>query len=128
MDDFWWAMIITMIYIPFMFLWGFTLFDMLFRKDLHAWSKLLWALFVLFVPLIGVIVYYITRPSQYDALPTGTNIYAQSGYNPRPQPAVAQMAQTPVPVNDIEVLSHMHDEGKLSDSEYESIRQRLSPA
>src|SRR5262245_26474104 len=113
-----------MLYIPFLFLWGFTLFDMMFRKDLHAWSKLLWALFVLFVPLIGVLVYFITRPKDYDTW-VGTSSYGGPAYGstPMPQPSAAQGAQ--MPINDMAALSHMHDEGKLSDSEYESLRQRL---
>jgi hypothetical protein len=125
-DDFWWAMLITMLYIPFLFLWGFTLFDMAFRKDLHAWSKLLWALFILFIPLIGVLVYFITRPKDYDAWAPTPAMYGSSGGYYAP-PAAAQTAQM-MPPSDIDALSHMHDEGKLSDSEYESLKQRLSPA
>src|SRR6185369_12985085 len=91
-DDFWWAMLITMLYIPFLFLWGFTLFDMAFRKDLHAWSKLLWALFILFIPLIGVLVYFITRPKDYDAWAPTPAMYGSSGGYYAP-PAAAQTAQ-----------------------------------
>ena len=129
MDDFWWALLITMLYIPFLFLWGFTLFDIAFRKDLHAWSKLLWALFVLFVPLIGVLIYFITRPKEYETWAGSQPAYNMpTGYYPQmpmPEPAAGQPVQA---TSDIDALSHMHDEGKLSDSEYESLKQRLSPA
>jgi hypothetical protein len=125
MNDYWWGFIAILFYIPFLFLWGFTLVDVFMRKDLHAWSKMLWALFVLFVPLIGVLVYFISRPKEYDTFDsTAPYAYGAPGY----QPAVAQNAQDMRQPSDMDAIIHMHDEGKLSDSEYESIRQRLSPA
>ena len=66
MDNFWWGMLFIMFYIPFLFLWGFTLVDVFTRKDLHAWSKMLWAIGILFVPFIGVFAYFISRPKDYD--------------------------------------------------------------
>jgi len=126
MDEFWWGFIIVMLYIPFLFLWGFTLVDDMFRKDLHAWSKLLWALLILFVPVIGIFIYFISRPKTYDAYDSVGPSYGYTGYDAGYQPGVAQMAQ--MPPSDIDALTRMHDGGKLSDSEYESLKQRLSPA
>ena len=118
-SDFWVGMIVVMLYIPLLFLWGFTLVELFRRKDMHTWSKLLWALFVLFVPLIGVIAYFLICPRDYDDVRVN-NAY---GYDPLPPLPVTQ-----TPAMDMAVLSHMHDEGKLSDSEYENFRQRLSAA
>jgi hypothetical protein len=93
-SDFWYALLFITFYIPFLFLWGFTLVDDFTRKDLHAWSKMLWALFVLFVPLIGVFAYFLTRPQDYDSLPSTSNTYTGSaGY-----PAPASYAGPPPPV------------------------------
>jgi hypothetical protein len=38
--------------------------DIVRRPDLGAGAKVLWAVFVFIVPLIGVIVYLIARPGQ----------------------------------------------------------------
>jgi hypothetical protein len=35
--------------------------DIFRSRDLSGWSKALWFLFVLFIPLIGVLVYLIVR-------------------------------------------------------------------
>jgi hypothetical protein len=119
MSDFWWGVIVVMIYIPLLFLWGFTLVAIFIRKDMHAWSKLLWALLVLFVPIIGVILYWVACPRDYDDVRVNNAV----GYDPLPPlPAVQTQAV------DLAALSHMHDEGKLSDSEYDNIRQRLAAA
>ncbi len=55
-------------------LWWFFLFAIFFgivwtfvdnfrRRDHSGWAKALWALFILVVPLIGMLVYLIARPS-----------------------------------------------------------------
>jgi len=127
-DDIWWAMIFVFFYIPFMFLWGFTLVDIFMRKDLHAWSKVLWALVVLFVPLLGVLFYFISRPKDYDTTPRGAYAYGQPyGGQVYTQDIRAASAAGPAPApNDMAALDHMHEGGVLTDSEFESIRGRLA--
>ncbi len=39
MSEFWWGMLVFILYIPLIFLWGFTLFDLFARRDLHGWAK-----------------------------------------------------------------------------------------
>jgi hypothetical protein len=38
------------------------------RKDHHGFAKALWFLFIVFVPIIGVFSYLITRPVTVDVL------------------------------------------------------------
>ena len=45
-------------------IWSFI--DNFRRHDHSGWAKALWALFILFVPLIGVLAYVIARPSTVD--------------------------------------------------------------
>ena len=130
MDDIWWAMLFVFFYIPFMFLWGFTLVDIFVRRDLHAWSKVLWALVVLFIPLLGVLFYFITRPKDYDTRPTAygqpysSQVYTDQVYTDSVR---ASSAAGPAPApNDMAALAHMHEGGVLTDSEFESIRGRLA--
>ena len=121
-------MIFIMFYIPFLFLWGFTLVDVIMRKDLHAWSKILWAIAILFVPLIGVLAYFITRPKNYDTfVAPGANVYAgTSDYSPGySQASYAGPAPNARDVSELEALSSMHDKGVITDSEWESIRGRV---
>ena len=128
MDDFWWAMLFVTFYIPFLFLWGFTLFDVFTRKDLHAWSKMLWAIVILFVPFIGVFAYFITRPKDYDRGYASSDPYA--GAYPPSSDYGSYAGPTPAPrqVSDLAALSSMHDQGVITDSEFESIRGRVVPA
>jgi ABC-type multidrug transport system permease subunit len=56
-------------------LWGFFLFSIFFavvwafvdnfrRADHSGWAKAGWALFILVVPLFGVLIYLIARPAE----------------------------------------------------------------
>jgi hypothetical protein len=54
----------TLIGIVLLLIWVLVLVDIVRRRDLRTSSKVLWALGVLIVPLIGAIVYMIARPAQ----------------------------------------------------------------
>ena len=125
MAEFWWAMLWATLVIPLMFLWGFTLVDLFRRKDI-GWSKAPWALLILFLPVIGVIVYFIARPKDYDSWEpseaqadlygTPSKYYAESSYRD---------SQTSGAVRDVEALMRMHETGAISDEEFARMKDRV---
>jgi phospholipase D-like protein len=54
----------TLIAIPLLLIWVLALVDLLRRHDLGAGAKVVWAIAVLVVPVVGVIVYLVARPAQ----------------------------------------------------------------
>jgi hypothetical protein len=59
----WWEFFIVMVVVlPIMTLWLGCIIDAVMRPDISGWGKALWVLFILFIPLIGSIVYIVTRP------------------------------------------------------------------
>jgi hypothetical protein len=124
MSDFWWAMLLWMLYIPMLFLWGFTMFDIFRRRDMKAWMKVLWALVILFLPLLGVLIYYIIRPKnlddwapvEYDLYAPGPSAYATS-YGVPPSSSAS--------VRDLETLTKLHDSGSISDEEYTRLKNQV---
>jgi hypothetical protein len=59
----WWEFVIILaIFFPIMVLWLGCIIDAIGRPDLSGWMKAAWIVFILFVPLIGSLVYVITRP------------------------------------------------------------------
>lgn len=60
----WWEFFIVMIVVlPIMVLWLSCMIDAIMRPDISGWGKAAWMLFILFLPLIGSIVYIVTRPA-----------------------------------------------------------------
>ncbi len=116
-------MIYITLLIPFMFLWGFTLVDVFVRKDIHYFAKFLWVMAILFLPIVGVIVYFIARPKDYDSLPGSMDAYSTGYY----QPPMSASGPSPT-ASDLDTLSRLHDTGNLSDSEYASIKERILAA
>ena len=57
-------MLAVLIAIPLLLIWVLTLVDLFRRHDLSTGRKVLWALVVLILPVIGVIIYFVARPPQ----------------------------------------------------------------
>src|SRR6478672_1682266 len=57
-------MLLTLLAIVWVLIWALAFVDILRRKDLRTSSKVLWALAVFFVPVIGVLVYLVARPAE----------------------------------------------------------------
>jgi hypothetical protein len=55
-------MLLTLLVIVWVLIWVLALVDILRRPDLRTSSKVLWAVAVLIIPVIGVIVYVVVRP------------------------------------------------------------------
>ena len=56
-------MLLTLLAIVWVLIWLLGVFDILRRRDLRTSSKVLWALAVIFVPVVGVLVYFVARPA-----------------------------------------------------------------
>jgi hypothetical protein len=101
-DVFWSVLVVTFIVVPLFMIWGFTIADLFMRPDMHGFTKAVWLFGIIFFPVLGTILYFLTRPAV--PMPRGAG-----------QPAYI--------ANTLTSLKALHDSGDLSDAEYE--RQRL---
>ena len=63
---FWTMLVFAGIFLMIFFIiWCFI--DNFRRKDHHGFAKAGWAIFILFVPIIGALIYVIARPAEADA-------------------------------------------------------------
>jgi Phospholipase_D-nuclease N-terminal len=63
-----WTMLIFFAFVLFIWLVIMMLIDNFRRTDHSGWAKAGWTVLVIFLPLIGVLVYLIARPSS-DEMP-----------------------------------------------------------
>ena len=56
-------LIILFIFIPLIMIWVFALVDLFGRADLGGGAKVLWLLLIIFLPLFGALIYFLTRPT-----------------------------------------------------------------
>lgn len=57
-------MLLVVIAIPLLLIWVLAVVDLVRRRDLSTGHKVLWALAVLLIPIVGAIVYFVARPPE----------------------------------------------------------------
>jgi hypothetical protein len=60
--DFWDLFWLFLIFIPLTILWLYTVVDIFRRPDEGGLTKFLWLSLILFLPLLGMLIYFIARP------------------------------------------------------------------
>ncbi len=112
---FWNFFFLILIYVPLVLLWVFTLVDLAHRKDLSSLARGLWAVAVVLLPLIGMLVYFVTRPE-------GVETSTAAGVQPPGDASVAPMHEQ---LDEIEKLAELRDSGALTDQEFASIKAKM---
>jgi hypothetical protein len=104
------------------FLVVWTLIQIFRRPDLSGWAKAAWLLFVIFVPLIGVVAYLVTRGARL----ANEQI---SEYNaPQDEPYRAygrHEAQGRQRADELTKLADLHDRGVITDEEFQKGKVQL---
>jgi uncharacterized membrane protein len=66
--DIMWTMFIFFAWVIWIWLLILVLSDNFRRRDHSGWAKAGWTLLVIFLPLIGVLIYMITRPPEGEGV------------------------------------------------------------
>lgn len=109
-----WTMIVFFAWIMFVTWVILLMIDNFRRKDHSGWAKALWALFIIFLPIIGAFSYTIARPN------TAGDYGYDSGYGSTAQPT--SMAA------ELTRLNELRTEGAISDAEFEDLKARTIAA
>jgi Tfp pilus assembly protein PilO len=90
--------------------------DVFRRHDINGWVKAVWVIFVILLPLLGVLVYLLT---QHAGMAQRSTQAAKQERDELRQ-AVGFSA-----ADELDKLDRMKSEGRLSDEEYQRLRGRL---
>jgi hypothetical protein len=66
-DVFWGTLIVLFIFVPLTLLWVFALVDLFRRRDMR-WRKVLWLLAIVFLPILGPIIYLLVHPEPTEEI------------------------------------------------------------
>jgi hypothetical protein len=58
----WSLFAIVFIFVPMLLLWGFALADLWQRREMNNLARVIWVIVILWLPILGPIVYLFTRP------------------------------------------------------------------
>lgn len=113
--SFWEFFFLLLIFVPLLVLWIFTLGDLARRTDISGLARGLWAVAVVLLPVIGMLVYFLTRPDSPEMAP-------------KPDVGTSQiMADSPSDstIDQLEKLAELHKSGTLSAEEFASFKTKL---
>jgi hypothetical protein len=100
-----------------------TVFIDIFRShDLSGWAKALWFLFVLFIPLIGVLIYLIARGGSMQERAAQQAQQQDAEFRSYVQEAAASPAST---ADQLTKLADLRDRGVISAEDFEREKAKL---
>ena len=118
----------SMIWFFLFFLWiwmAVAVFGDIFRShDLGGWGKAIWTLFVIFLPIVGVLAYLIARGDEMgqhamdaaQARDAATRAYIREAAT---EPAEAG------PASELNRLIDLREQGVINDAEYEQMKAKV---
>lgn len=112
--SFWEFFVLLLIYVPLLMLWIFTLGDLAARRDISGLARGLWAVAVLLLPVIGMLIYFLTRPDE-----SGTA---------RTRGITATSAAGGSIVDQLEQLAVLHESGILTAEQFSSAKAKVLEA
>lgn len=107
--SFWETVILLVVWVPLVLLWLSALLDLFLRRPLSGIARVLWLLLIIFLPVIGAIIYFIVRSrDDIDVImaPNLPNSLPEVGYQ-------------------LEALSKLRDRGALSEAEFAHAKAKL---
>jgi len=121
-----WTMFEFFLWIIWIWILIWIFIDIFRSRDLSGWAKALWFLFVLFIPLIGVLVYLIVRGSSMheravqDAQKQDQEFrqYVQQAASGAPASTADQLSK----------LADLRDRGVISAEEFEREKAKVLAA
>ncbi len=124
LDVFW-----TMLWFFCFFIWIMLLirvFADIFRShDLSGWGKAGWTIFVLFLPLLGVLVYVIARGGSMQKRQMEEAVDARRQMDEYIRQTASTSSSS---VDELAKLAKLHDAGTINDAEYEQAKSKLLAA
>ncbi len=118
-----WTMLEFFLWVIWIWILIMVFIDIFRSHDLSGWAKALWFLFVLFIPLIGVLVYLIARGGsmheraarQAQQRDAETRAYIQQAAASSPASSADQLAK----------LADLRDRGVISAAEFDREKAKI---
>jgi len=116
-----WTILEIFLFVIWIWILIYVFIDIFRSRDLSGGAKALWFLFVLFIPLVGVLVYLIAR---------GDKMHERAVQQAQQQDQAAreyiqQAAGTPSPADQLAKLADLRDRGVITPAEFESQKAKI---
>ena len=120
LGGFFWSMLIFFIWIIWFMLLFQVFIDIFRSRDLSGWGKALWFLFVLFIPIIGVVVYLIARGRTMGERQLAAMQTAQK----QTDQYIKSVASSASPADQIASAKGLLDSGAITQAEFDQLKAK----
>ena len=116
-----WTIVEIFLWVLWFWILIMVLIDLFRSRDLSGWGKALWFLFVLFIPLIGVLCYLIVR---------GASMHERQAQDARRQDEafrsyVQEAAGPKSSADELTKLADLRDQGVITPQEFEQEKSKI---
>ena len=119
-----WTIFEIFLWVIWIWILIYVFIDIFRSHDLSGWAKALWFVFVLFIPLIGVLVYLIARGGEMQQR-------AQQDAQQQDQEVrryIQQAADTPSSADQLAKLADLRDRGVITADEFDREKAKVLAA
>jgi ABC-type multidrug transport system fused ATPase/permease subunit len=116
-----WTILEIFLWVLWIWVLIYVFIDIFRSRDLSGWAKALWFIFVLFIPLIGVLVYLIARGDKMHERAVQQAQQADSDA----RAYIQQAAGSPSTADQLTKLAELRDRGVITADEFEREKAKL---
>ena len=116
-----WSMFIFFLWILWIWILIWIIIDIFRSHDLSGGAKALWFLFILFIPLVGVLVYLIARGSKMHEHAVRDAQRQQAEFRSYVQEAAGSQS----PADQLAKLAGLRDQGVITSAEFEHEKAKI---
>jgi Phospholipase_D-nuclease N-terminal len=115
-----WTMFIFFAWVIWIWLLITVLVDVFRRHDLSGWGKAGWTVFMIFLPLIGVLIYLISQGKGMAE----RSAKEQQTYQAQAEDYIKSVAAKADPADQIARGKELLDSGAITTAEFEALKQK----
>ena len=119
-----WTILEVFLWVLWIWVLIYVFIDIFRSHDLSGWAKALWFLFVLFIPLIGVLVYLIARGGKMQQRAVQDAQQQEKEF----RTYVQEAATSATPADQLAKLADLRDRGVISAEEFEREKAKVLSA
>jgi type VI protein secretion system component VasK len=119
--DFFWTIFEIFLWVIWIWILIWIFIDIFRSHDLSGFAKALWFLFVLFIPLVGVLVYLIVRGGSMHE----RAVQQAQQQDQEARQYIREAAGTQSPADQLSKLAELRDKGVISADEFEREKAKI---
>ncbi len=116
-----WTILEIFLWVLWIWVLIYVFIDIFRSHDLSGWAKALWFVFVLFIPLIGVLVYLIARGGEMQQ----RAVQQAQEQDREARHYIQEAAGTPTPADQLTKLAGLRDRGVITADEFEREKAKI---